>query len=123
MTLAGNGGARGRLGRVVQGRRWPSRGGIDCKYTDTRRGVANRFAMMFDDLRNVAYLLDGGRLVEGNQTSITYQALGTLLPGVSPHLQQERRRALRDAARRHRRRYHGRRLPAHRYAARRAQSA
>lgn len=53
---------------------------LDCKYTDTRRGVANRFAMMFDDLRNVAYLLDGGRLVEGSQTSITYQALRTRFP-------------------------------------------
>ncbi len=53
---------------------------LDCKFTDTRRGVANRFAMMFDDLRNVAYLLDVGRLIEGSQTSITYQALRTRFP-------------------------------------------
>lgn len=53
---------------------------LDCKYTDTRRGATTRFAMMFDDLRNVAYLLDGGRLIEGNQTSITYQALRTRFP-------------------------------------------
>ena len=53
---------------------------LSCKYTDTRRGVTHQFAMMFDDLRNVAYLLDVGRLIEGSQTSITYQALRTRFP-------------------------------------------
>jgi len=53
---------------------------LACKYTDTRRGVTHQFAMMFDDLRNVAYLLDVGRLIEGSQTSITYQALRTRFP-------------------------------------------
>ena len=36
--------------------------------------------MVFDDLRSTASLLDGGALVEGTGTSITFQALRTRFP-------------------------------------------
>ena len=52
---------------------------LACKYTDTG-GKAQNFFMVFDDLRNTASLLDGGTLVEGTSTGITFQALRTRFP-------------------------------------------
>jgi hypothetical protein len=52
---------------------------LGCKIKD-RSGKEQVFAMVFDDLRNVAYLLEPGRLVEGSGTSITFQALRTRFP-------------------------------------------
>ena len=52
---------------------------LACKYTDTG-GKAQNFFMVFDDLRNVASLLDAGTLVEGANTGITFQALRTRFP-------------------------------------------
>jgi hypothetical protein len=57
---------------------------LACKYNDTN-GKPQNFFMVLDDLRNVASLLDGGTLVEGADTGISFQ---------------EQRRARRDAARR-----------------------
>jgi hypothetical protein len=51
-----------------------------CKYNDTRRGQAQTFYMVFDDLRNLAALFDGGNLIEGTSTSINFQALRTRFP-------------------------------------------
>jgi hypothetical protein len=52
---------------------------LACKYGDTN-GKAQTFFMVFDDLRNVASLLDAGTLVEGADTGITFQALRTRFP-------------------------------------------
>ena len=52
---------------------------LACKYGDTN-GKAQTFFMMFDDLRNIASLLDAGTLVEGTDTGITFQALRTRFP-------------------------------------------
>jgi hypothetical protein len=52
---------------------------LACKYNDTN-GKAQTFFMMFDDLRNVASLLEAGTLVEGTSTGITFQALRTRFP-------------------------------------------
>ncbi len=52
---------------------------LACKYNDTN-GKAQAFFMMFNDLRNVASLLEAGTLVEGTSTGITFQALRTRFP-------------------------------------------
>ena len=52
---------------------------LACKYSDTN-GKPQNFFMVLDDLRNVASLLDGGTLVEGADTGITFQALRTRFP-------------------------------------------
>ena len=52
---------------------------LACKYTDTS-GKAQNFFMVFDDLRNIASLLDAGTLVEGTNTGISFQALRTRFP-------------------------------------------
>jgi hypothetical protein len=52
---------------------------LACKYNDAN-GKAQTFFMMFDDLRNVASLLEAGTLVEGTSTGITFQALRTRFP-------------------------------------------
>ena len=52
---------------------------LACKYTDTG-GKAQNFFMVFDDLRNTVSLLEGGALVEGTSTGITFQALRTRFP-------------------------------------------
>jgi hypothetical protein len=52
---------------------------LACKYTDTG-GKAQNFFMVFDDLRNTVSLLEGGTLVEGTSTGITFQALRTRFP-------------------------------------------
>ena len=52
---------------------------LACKYNDAN-GKAQSFFMVFDDLRNVASLLDAGTLVEGANTGITFQALRTRFP-------------------------------------------
>lgn len=54
---------------------------LSCKYTDTN-GKAQAFHMVFDDLRNTAALFDAeaGTLVEGTNTSTTFQALRTRFP-------------------------------------------
>jgi len=52
---------------------------LACKYNDGN-GKPQSFFMVFDDLRNVASLLDGGSLVEGANTGITFQALRTRFP-------------------------------------------
>jgi hypothetical protein len=52
---------------------------LACKYADTSRTTQN-FYMVFDDLRGTASLFDAGTLVEGTQTSITFQALRTRFP-------------------------------------------
>ncbi|MGZ3341907.1 MAG: hypothetical protein ACXU9B_19120 [Reyranella sp.] len=52
---------------------------LACKYSDTN-GKPQSFFMVLDDLRNVASLLDGGTLVEGADTGITFQALRTRFP-------------------------------------------
>jgi hypothetical protein len=57
---------------------------LACKYTDTHGGAQN-FHMVFDDLRNTAALFDAGagRLIEGTNTGITFQALRTQFPQIS----------------------------------------
>jgi hypothetical protein len=55
---------------------------LACKYNDAT-GKARSFLMVFDDLRNVASLLDAGTLVEGANTAITFQALRTRFPQFS----------------------------------------
>jgi hypothetical protein len=60
---------------------WPAQAEprwLGCKYSE--RGKDQTFALVFDDLRNVAFLLDAGLLVEGSNTSITFQALRTRFP-------------------------------------------
>ena len=52
---------------------------LACKYNDTN-GKPQNFFMVLDDLRNVASLLDGGTLVEGADTGISFQALRTRFP-------------------------------------------
>ena len=52
---------------------------LACKYSDTN-GKAQNFFMVFDDLRNTVSLLEGGALVEGTSTGITFQALRTRFP-------------------------------------------
>lgn len=52
---------------------------LGCKFTDTS-GKPQTFAMVFDDIRGTAALLDGAALVDGAQTSITFQALRTRFP-------------------------------------------
>jgi hypothetical protein len=52
---------------------------LACKYSDTNRKVQS-FFMAFDDLRNTASLLEGGTLVEGTSTGITFQSLRTRFP-------------------------------------------
>jgi hypothetical protein len=52
---------------------------LACKYSDTN-GKAQNFLMVFDDLRNTVSLLEGGTLVEGTSTGITFQALRTRFP-------------------------------------------
>ena len=55
---------------------------LGCKFS-VRAGPEQTFQMVFDDLRNTAYLFDAGLLVEGAGTSITYQALRTRFPSFS----------------------------------------
>ena len=60
---------------------WPAQAEprwLGCKYN--AGGKEQTFALVFDDLRNVAYLLDGGVLIEGTMTSITFQAMRTRFP-------------------------------------------
>ena len=52
---------------------------LACKYSDTN-GKAQNFFMVFDDLRNTVSLLEGGALVEGTSTGITFQAMRTRFP-------------------------------------------
>jgi hypothetical protein len=54
---------------------------LACKYTDAR-GTAQAFHMVFDDLRSTASLFDGGALVEGTNTNITFQALRSRFPHI-----------------------------------------
>lgn len=61
-------------GPAVAEPRW-----LACKYADTSKATRN-FYMVFDDLRGTASLFDAGILVEGTQTSITFQALRTRFP-------------------------------------------
>jgi hypothetical protein len=55
---------------------------LGCKFS-TRGGPEQTFQMVFDDLRNTAYVLDGSLLIEGASTSITFQALRTRFPSFS----------------------------------------
>ena len=55
---------------------------LGCKYADGR-GATHNFFIMFDDLRGTAAVLEDGQLVEGNSTSITFQALRTRFPTYS----------------------------------------
>jgi hypothetical protein len=52
---------------------------LSCKY-GVRGGTEQTFQMVFDDLRNTAYLFDAGLFVEGTGTSTTFQALRTRFP-------------------------------------------
>ena len=52
---------------------------LGCKFTDTS-GKPQTFAMVFDDIRGTASLLDGATLVEGQGTSINFQSLRTRFP-------------------------------------------
>ena len=52
---------------------------LACKFTDHTATVRN-FFMVFDDLRNTAALFDGVGLIEGSNTSITFQALRSRFP-------------------------------------------
>jgi hypothetical protein len=54
---------------------------LACKYTDAR-GTAQAFNMVFDDLRSTASVFDGVALVEGTNTSVTFQALRTRFPTI-----------------------------------------
>jgi len=51
---------------------------LGCKFN--AGGKEQTFAVVFDDLRNVAFLLNEGLLVEGSNTSITFQAMRTRFP-------------------------------------------
>src|SRR5262245_39747996 len=55
---------------------------LGCKF-NVRGGPEQTFQMGFDDLRNTAYLFDGGLYIEGASTSITFQALRTRFPNFS----------------------------------------
>lgn len=50
-----------------------------CKFTDLH-GKSQGFYMKFDEQRNIAELLDEGRLIEGTNTFINYQAIRTRFP-------------------------------------------
>ena len=52
---------------------------LGCKFNDTS-GKPQTFAMVFDDIRGTASLLDGAALVDGAQTSINFQSLRTRFP-------------------------------------------
>jgi hypothetical protein len=54
---------------------------LGCKYSERGgSGKEQSFAIVFDDMRNVAFLLDAGFLIEGTGTSISFQALRTRFP-------------------------------------------
>ncbi|MBV8186586.1 MAG: hypothetical protein JOY64_06290 [Alphaproteobacteria bacterium] len=55
---------------------------LGCTYKDAN-GKQQNFLVAFDDLRGVAALLDAGSLVEGTNTSITFQALRTRFPEIA----------------------------------------
>lgn len=52
---------------------------LACKYNDTS-GKEQTFSMVFDDRRGTAALFDGGALIEGANTSATFQAVRTRFP-------------------------------------------
>lgn len=52
---------------------------LACRFTDHKATVRN-FHIVFDDIRNTAAMFEGGLLVEGTGTSITFQSLRTRFP-------------------------------------------
>lgn len=52
---------------------------LACKFNDTS-GNEQSFSMVFDDRRGTASLLDGVALIEGQDTSTTFQAVRTRFP-------------------------------------------
>jgi hypothetical protein len=61
---------------------WPAQAEdrwLGCRYVDIN-GKTQSFFMVFDDRRSVAAVLDAGFLVEGSNTSITFQAIRTRFP-------------------------------------------
>jgi hypothetical protein len=52
---------------------------LGCKYVDIN-GKTQNFFLVFDDRRSVAALFDVGYLLEGTNTSITFQAIRTRFP-------------------------------------------
>lgn len=54
---------------------------LSCKYTDLK-GAAQTFSMAFDESRNVAAIFENGQMVDGTNTTITFQSLRSRFPGV-----------------------------------------
>ena len=52
---------------------------LACKYTDAK-GAAQTISMMFDESRNVAALFENGQMVDGANTTITFQSLRSRFP-------------------------------------------
>ena len=51
---------------------------LACRYSQA--GQARQLAVMFDEARNVAALFEDGVMVDGNATSITFQAIRSRFP-------------------------------------------
>ncbi len=52
---------------------------LACKYTDVV-GAAQTINLMFDDQRSIAALFENGQMVDGANTTITFQAILTRFP-------------------------------------------
>ncbi|MFO1080977.1 MAG: hypothetical protein U1E23_10165 [Reyranellaceae bacterium] len=57
---------------------WAEERWLGCRFMES--GKPRTFVMVFDDLRGIASLLEGGSLVAGAGTTINYQSLRTRFP-------------------------------------------